>query len=163
MHSPHFRLRSRAGERLAALPPHETRQRRDRGRRGGPRTPLPLLALIAAVTGVGIAYVSQTAHATQTTYDATALIQTQQQLTVQDQQLGDRLGQLLATEKIITQARRLGMVEGGTWLYATATPEQVVPSPAAEVVDASKQQTTDSAVAQLIGVLSGAFVGTPAR
>ena len=163
MHSPHLRLRSRTGERHAALPPHQTRQRRDRGRRGGPRTPLPLLALIAAATGVGIAYVSQTANATQSTYNATALIQTQQQLSTQDQQLGDKLGQLLASEKIITQARRLGMVEGGSWLYATATPEQVVPASSTEVVDASKQQNADSAVSQLIAALSGAFIGTPAR
>ncbi len=111
---------------------------------------------------MGIAYVSQTATATQTTYSATSLIATQQQLTVQDQQLGDKLGQLLATERIITQARSLGMVEGGPWLYATATPEQVVPSPSDEIVDASKP-TADSAVSQLIGALSGDFVGTSGR
>jgi hypothetical protein len=162
MHSSHFRLRSRNSERNAALPPHETRRRRDRGRHGGPRTPLPLLALIAAATGMGIAYVSQTATATQTTYDATSLIATQQQLTVQDQQLGDKLSQLLATERIITQARGLGMVEGGSWLYATASPVQVVPSPSDQIVDASKP-TSDSAVAQLIGLLSGDFVGSSGR
>jgi hypothetical protein len=122
-----------------------------------------LLLIIAVATGVGIAYVSQTASATQTTYNATSLIQTQEQLVAQDQQLGDKLSQLLAGERIITQARRLGMVEGGSWLYATATPEQVVPPPSSQVVDASKQQGADSAVDLLIGALSGDFVGSPGR
>ena len=81
---------------------------------------------------------------------------------MQDQQLGDKLGQTARHRTHHHAGPDLGMVEGGPWLYATATPEQVVPSPSDEIVDASKP-TADSAVSQLIGALSGDFVGTSGR
>ncbi|HEY6782773.1 MAG TPA: hypothetical protein VI296_06020, partial [Candidatus Dormibacteraeota bacterium] len=51
--------------------PFEPLVRRLRIRRGGPRTPLPLLPVIAVAAGIGIAYVNQTAHVTTDTYQAT--------------------------------------------------------------------------------------------
>ena len=53
--------------------PFEPLVRRLRIRRGGPRTPLPLLPVIAIAAGIGIAYVNQTAHVTTATYQATRL------------------------------------------------------------------------------------------
>ena len=53
--------------------PFEPLVRRLRIRRGGPRTPLPLLPVIAVAAGIGIAYVNQTAHVTTATYQATRL------------------------------------------------------------------------------------------
>ena len=54
--------------------PFEPLVRRLRIRRGGPRTPLPLLPVIAVAAGIGIAYVNQTAHVTTATYQATKLL-----------------------------------------------------------------------------------------
>ncbi len=106
-----------------ALPSGEAegiRPLRDRRRRGGPRTPLPLLPIIAVCAGVGLAYVNQTAKATQDNYNETHLIYQQQQLITESQQLGDQLASLSGSSRIIAQARKLGMVTGGTWTYAEA-------------------------------------------
>ena len=81
-HAPHpLRNRRAAAPPADALPLSAPHQRRDRRRRGGPRTPLPLLPVIAVCAGIGLAYVSQTAQATQANYDQTSLIHEQQQLT----------------------------------------------------------------------------------
>src|ERR1035441_10889042 len=87
---PPLRDRGDADPSADALPLNATSSRRDRRRRGGPRTPLPLLPIIAVCAGIGFAYVSQTAQATQANYDQTSLIHQQQQLILQDQQPGSQ-------------------------------------------------------------------------
>jgi hypothetical protein len=120
MHLPRLSPRRRAalslpgGDALPATPPRERR------RRGGPRTPLPLLPIIAVCAGVGLAYVNQTAKATQDNYNEAHLIYQNQQLTTLDQQMGDQLASLSGSSRIIAEARKLGMVTGGTWTYAEA-------------------------------------------
>jgi hypothetical protein len=69
---------------------------------------------------VGLAYVNQTAKATQDNYSETHLIYQHQQLATQDQQLGDQLASLSGSSRVIAAARKLGMVTGGTWTYAEA-------------------------------------------
>jgi len=132
---------------LDPLPP-----RRPRLRRGGPRTPLPLLLLIAVAAGIGIAYVSQEGHATSATYRAATLSARQQQLVVQDQQLGDDLARLESTERIVYSAQQLGMRPAGAWTYVQAKAVVVVPSPQPQ---GNADTGGDSAVRQLIAALSG--------
>jgi len=141
-----------------SVPLHASAARRDRRRRGGPRTPLPLLPIIAVGTGICLAYVSQTAQATKANYDQTSLIHEEQQLTAQDQQLGVQLAQLSAAERVITAAQRLGMVTGGTWSYAVGPTAQVV-TPPATVVSAPQTQTGSSILGELASALSGVFAG----
>jgi hypothetical protein len=135
--------------------------RRDRGRRGGPRTPLPLLPVIAICAGIGLAYVSQSAHATQATYEATSLTAAQQELRAQNQRLGDDLGRLASSARVVAAARQIGMVPAGTWSYVAAAPEQVL-SPSKSELASVPPQNSD-ALAALIGVISGAFVGNGGR
>jgi hypothetical protein len=103
--------------------------RRTRLRRGGPRTPLPLLPLIAALAGVGVAYVSQSAHSTQATYQAAALSSQNQQLRGQDAELGDELARLESTERIVAAAQALGMRPAGHWSYIDVALQPVVSAP----------------------------------
>jgi cell division protein FtsL len=158
MHLFHLRDRRALAPSTSALPLHEPAERRDRRRRGGPRTPLPLLPVIAVCAGVGLAYVSQTAQATQANYDQTTLIHEQQQLTAQDQQLAVQLGQLSASARVIDLAQRLGMVTGGTWSYAVAPAAQLVTAPATELA-APPAQTGGSTLGTLGSTLSGVFGG----
>jgi hypothetical protein len=144
------------------IPPSPQRPPRSRRRRGGPRTPLPLLPIIAICTGVGLAYVNQTAKATQDNYDQSHLIYQQQQLITQDQQLGDQLASLSSSSRIIAAAERLGMVPGGTWTYA----EEPAPRPGQPAVAASSSPLpaagSPAAAAGLAGlatVLGGALGG----
>src|SRR5690349_7540008 len=99
---------------------HASRPRRPRTRRGGPRTPLPLLPIIGICAGIGIAYVSQTAHLTQASYQANSLAATQQQLQQQAQQLGDELDRLRSSSRISQAATELGMKPPAKWAYVTA-------------------------------------------
>ena len=158
MHLTHSRDRRAAAPPSDALPLSAPHERRDRRRRGGPRTPLPLLPVIAVCAGIGLAYVSQTAQATQANYDQTSLIHEQQQLTAQDQQLGAQLAQLSASARIIEAAQRLGMVTGGTWSYAVAPAAQVVSAPATELA-APPLQSGESTLGELGSTLSGVFGG----
>jgi len=153
------RNRRAASASADTLPLSAPRGRRDRRRRGGPRTPLPLLPVIAVCAGIGLAYVSQTAQATQANYDQTSLIHEQQQLTVQDQQLGAQLAQLSASARIIEAAQRLGMVTGGTWSYAVAPAVPVVSAPATELA-APPLPNGESTLGELGSALSGVFGGT---
>jgi hypothetical protein len=137
-----------------ALPGSAPHTRRERRGRGGPRTPLPLLPIIAICAGIGLAYVSQTAQATQANYDQTNLIQEQQQLTAQDLQLGAQLSQLSASARVIDEAQSLGMVTGGTWSYAVAPAADVVTAPATELA-APSPASDGSVLGELGSVLSG--------
>jgi hypothetical protein len=95
-------------------------------RRGGPRTPLPLLPLIAIAAGVGIAYVGQIAHATKTTYQESGMAAQQQRLRGDDALLRDELARLESSERIVAAAQGLGMRPADRWGYATAPQAQLV-------------------------------------
>ena len=116
---------------LAGVPLDEAPARRTRLRRGGPRTPLPLLPLIAALAGVGVAYVSQSAHSTQATYRAAALSVRNEALRNRSAQLDDELARLESAERIVAAAQKLGMRPAGHWSYVDAhlTPVVAVPAP----------------------------------
>ena len=139
---------------LAGVPLDETPTRRTRLRRGGPRTPLPLLPLIAALAGVGVAYVSQSAHSTQATYQAAALAQQDQQLLSQAGQLGDDLARLESAERIVAAAQNLGMRPAGHWSYVDAQLKPVVDLPAPLL--ATKSGSGDP-LQQFVAAVGGAF------
>jgi hypothetical protein len=134
--------------------PFEPLVRRLRIRRGGPRTPLPLLPVIAVAAGIGIAYVNQTAHVTTATYQATRLASQQQQLVAQDSQLGAELSRLQSSERIIFAAQGMGMRPAGKWAYVVSAPHNVLTSPPAEQLTGSD---TNGTLQQLIGALDGAW------
>ncbi|MBV8194231.1 MAG: hypothetical protein JOY80_01740 [Candidatus Dormibacteraeota bacterium] len=139
--------------------PMDVGEPRARLRRGGPRTPLPLVPLIAIAAGVGLGYVSQSAHTTQATYEASALASQQRQLQGQNAQLGDELARLESSERIVAAAQQLGMRPAGSWAYVASQPVQVLPpSPAPREASSSSD-----ALQQLVGALSGAAGSSPNR
>ena len=137
--------------------PLEPLVRRLRIRRGGPRTPLPLLPVIAVAAGIGIAYVNQTAHVTTDTYQATRLAAHQQQLVAQDLQLNAELSRLESSERIIAAAQDMGMRPAAKWGRVAAASHTVIASPPAEQLTGSD---TSSTLQQLVGALDGAFGGS---
>jgi hypothetical protein len=137
--------------------PFEPLVRRLRIRRGGPRTPLPLLPVIAIAAGIGIAYVNQTAHVTTATYEATRLASQQQQLVAEDSQLSAELARLESSERIIAAAQDMGMRPAGKWAFVAAAPHNVITSPPAEQLTGSD---TGGTLQQLVGALDGAFGGS---
>jgi hypothetical protein len=139
---------------LARVPLDEAPARRTRLRRGGPRTPLPLLPLIAALAGVGIAYVSQSAHSTQATYQAASLSVQNQQLINQDSQLGDDLARLESAERIVAAAEQLGMRPAGHWSYVDAQLKPVVDLPAPLL---ATQPADSDPLQQFVAAVGGAF------
>jgi hypothetical protein len=136
--------------------PFEPLVRRLRIRRGGPRTPLPLLPVIAIAAGIGIAYVNQTAHVTTATYQATRLESRQQQLVAENLQLGSELSRLEGSERIIYAAQSMGMRPAAKWADVVAAPHNVISSPPAEQLTGDDSGT---ALQQLVGALDGAFGG----
>jgi cell division protein FtsL len=134
--------------------PFEPLVRRLRIRRGGPRTPLPLLPVIAVAAGIGIAYVNQTAHVTTATYQATRLASQQQRLVAQDSQLGAELSRLQSSERIIAAAQQMGMRPAAKWAFVVAAPHNLITSPPADQLTGSD---TNSALQQLVGALDGAW------
>jgi hypothetical protein len=134
--------------------PFEPLVRRLRIRRGGPRTPLPLLPVIAVAAGIGIAYVNQTAHVTTATYQATRLAAEQQQLLAQSGQLGSELARLQSSERIIAAAQSLGMHPAARWVFVATSPSPVIAGPAADQLASSQTETT---LQQLVAALAGAF------
>lgn len=110
------------------LPVEMPARPRHRLRRGGPRTPYPLLPLIAVGAGIAIAYVAQTAHVTKATYEVTQLEAQQSQLRQEDALLGEQLDQLTSAARIDAAAQRLGLRPPARWAYVPA------PSPLALVV-----------------------------
>jgi cell division protein FtsL len=137
--------------------PFEPLVRRLRIRRGGPRTPLPLLPVIAVAAGIGIAYVNQTAHVTTATYQATRLASQQQQLVAQDSQLSAELSRLQSSERIIAAAQEMGMRPAAKWAFVVAAPHNLITSPPTEQLTGSD---TNSTLQELVGALDGAFGGS---
>ncbi len=136
--------------------PFEPLVRRLRIRRGGPRTPLPLLPVIAIAAGIGIAYVNQTAHVTTATYQATRLAAQQQQLVAEDSQLNAELSRLEASERIIAEAQHMGMRPAARWTRVVAAPHSVITSPPEQLTGSDTSGTLE----QLVGALDGAFGGS---
>lgn len=143
------------------LLPVDPATRRGRLRRGGPRTPLPLLPLIAVGAGIGIAYVSQTAHATQSTYRATTLAAQQQVLRTEDAQLADELARLESSERIVAAAQTLGMRPASSWAYVASQPVRVLPVSSSPELAASSGDALRQLLAALNGVAASAATTTP--
>lgn len=133
-----------------------TRPRRPRTRRGGPRTPLPLLPIIGICAGIGIAYVSQTAHLTQSTYQAADLASQQRQLQAEAQRLDAQLAQLSSSARIDAAAQQLGMKPPAKWAYVAAVQQPVSVPPSPALADSSGVTTGDP-VQRLVAALSGTF------
>jgi cell division protein FtsL len=131
--------------------PVEPAAPRSRLRRGGPRTPLPLIPLITIAAGIGIAYVSQSAHATQSTYTATTLSAQQQHLIAENRQLADELARLQASERIVAAAQQLGMQPASSWTYVTDRPAQVLPA-ASQAASVSSGDALQQLLAALTAV-----------
>lgn len=128
--------RHASAENLEQLPLDEP-ARRQRLRRGGPRTPLPLLPVIAIAAGIGVAYVSQSAHTTEATYQVSNLSAQQQQLTSQNQQLTEELSRLESSERIVAAAQQIGMRPASQWAYVASQPAEVMPPAPAQTASSS--------------------------
>jgi cell division protein FtsL len=96
--------------------------------------------VIAVAAGVGIAYVSQIAHATKTTYQATSLATQQQRLRSDEAQLQAELARLESAERIVAAAQGLGMHPADRWGYATAQPVQLVQRPQGPQLTAARNR-----------------------
>jgi cell division protein FtsL len=143
------------GESLDELEVAARRRRRPRTRRGGPRTPLPLLPIIGICAGIGIAYVSQTAHLTQATYQANSLAAEQRTLQAQAQQLDDQLERLRSSSRINAAAQQLGMRPPARWAYVTAATQPVSIPASPETADSGGNSADP--VQRLVAALSGSF------
>ena len=139
---------------LSGVPLDESPARRTRLRRGGPRTPLPLLPLIAVLAGVGVAYVSQSAHSTQSTYQAASLASKNEQLRSQDTQVGDELARLESAERIVAAAQQFGMRPVGRWSYVDAQLKPVVNLPTPQL--ATRDRPGDP-LQRVVALIGGAF------
>lgn len=106
-----------------------------RTRRGGPRAPFLLLPVIGVAAGIGIAYVSQSAHLTQTGYEQSTLASQQADLQRADSALGDELDRLRSPSRIDAAAARLGLKPPTKWTYVPAQPAPVA-APAGSAVTA---------------------------
>jgi len=128
--------RHASADDLEQLPLDEP-ARRQRLRRGGPRTPLPLLPVIAIAAGIGVAYVSQSAHTTAATYEVSTLTAQKASLTAENQQLSDELSRLESSERIVAAAQQLGMRPAGQWAYVASQPTDVMPPATAQTASSS--------------------------
>lgn len=128
--------------------------RRGRRRRGGARTPLPLLPFILLVAVIGIAYVGQSAHLTQATYRATRLAAEQSALRDEDARLSAELDRLRSGARIDAAAQSLGLRPPSRWSYVAAVPAPVEvplePSPL-------DRQPGGDAMQRLVAALRGSF------
>lgn len=138
----------------APAPPDEPP--RPRTRRGGPRAPLPLLPLIGLCAGVGVAYVAQTAHVTQASYQESRLAAEQRDLRSEDVRLGDDLARLRSPVRITAAAERLGMKPPARWAYVAAVPAPVA-APAARSGSAPETPQVDPAM-QVLEAMLGSFL-----
>jgi hypothetical protein len=134
------------------LEPAGRRGRRRRG--GGPRTPLPLLPFILLVAVIGIAYVAQSAHLTQATFQATRLSAEQASLRDENSRLGDELDRLRSGARIGAAAQSLGLRPPSRWAYVAAVPPSVS-VPAAP--GALGRPAGGDAMERLVAALRGSF------
>lgn len=148
MHRHRTSDRHASAHRFEQLPLDEP-VRRQRLRRGGPRTPLPLLPLIAVAAGIGVAYVSQSAHTTAATYEASRLAAQEQQLAAQNQQLSEELSRLESSERVVAAAQQLGMRPASQWSSVAAQPVQVMPTAPAQETSGSPADPARDLVAAL--------------
>lgn len=141
-----------------ARPAADQRPARKRTRRGGPHAPLLLLPLIGLCAGVGIAYVSQTAHITQASYQATSLQAAQAELRRDDAQLADQLARMRAPERIDAAAQRLGLRPPTRWAYVAEVPPPVAAPPSS--ADPTAPRHDDGPVVHIVEAMLGAFGDT---
>jgi len=137
------------------VPVEAPRGLRSRNRRGGARTPVPLLPLIALGAGVAIAYVAQTAHLTQSTYEVNKLTAQQAALRQLDQRLGAELDRLRSAARIDRASQQMGLRPPAHWGYVAA----VAPGlnvPGAPSTGAQPGRGSDS-LQKLVAALSGEF------
>lgn len=120
-------LADQSFDAFAGPAPTAAAPERVRTRRGGPHAPLPLLPLIGLCAGIGIAYVAQTAHLTQTSYQQSTLAAQQADLQRQDAQLADDLARLRSPVRIDAAAQRLGLRPPSKWIYVAAAPAPIAP------------------------------------
>lgn len=139
----------------AALDSAAARPARQRRRTGGPRTPLPLLPLIVGLAAIGVAYVAQSAHVTQSTYEAASLQAKQAQLQQQDEQLSQQLDRLRSSARIDAAAQQLGMRPPSHWSAVYAR-EAVLSVPGAPTTGGAPGGGGDP-VQRLVAALSGSF------
>lgn len=131
---------------------------RMRNRRGGPRAPLPLLPLIGLCAGVGIAYVAQSAHLTQTSYQETTLVAQQQDLQRDDASLGDQLARMRSPSRIAAAAQRLGLHPPAHWAYVVAVPPPIATPPRAG--DGASPTPGADPLEHVVQAMSGSFTGS---
>ena len=131
---------------------------RVRTRRGGPRAPLPLLPLIGLCAGIGIAYVAQTAHITQTSYQESSLAAQQADLQRQDAQLADDLARLRSPERIDAAAQRLGLHPPSKWAYVAAVPAPIAPP--VITADRASGTTGPGPLDHVVEAMAGSFGST---
>jgi len=150
-----FAAGSRRG--AAEVPIEEQRPQRHRTRRGGPRTPIPLLPIITVVAGIAIAYVAQTAHLTQATYQATSLAAQQASLRQQDARLGEELDRLRSSARIDAAAQQLGMRPPARWAYVPSTSVTATLTVPSAPAPATPAPGGGDPVQRLVALLSGQF------
>lgn len=156
LNTPHDRGRP---PRASDVPLEVERIHRARRRRGGPRTPFPLLPVIGICVGIGVAYVSETAHATQATYEMSALQAQQAQLLAQDQRVSDSLDRLESSARIAAAAQQLGMRPASRWAYVTAAQAPVAAPDVPSVMSSPDATPAPDPVQRLITALGGGTTG----
>jgi hypothetical protein len=136
------------------VPVDAPRGQRARNRRGGARTPVPLLPLIALGAGVAIAYVAQTAHLTQSTYQVNKLQAQQSVLQQLDQRLGAELDRLRSAARIDQASQQMGLRPPAHWGYVSAVvPRLDVP----HEPSTTHQPGSNDPLQKLVAALSGQF------
>jgi cell division protein FtsL len=115
-----------------------------------------LLPVIGICAGIGIAYVSQTAHLTQSTYEAASLATDQRQLQSQAQQLDAQLARLRSSSRIDAAAQQYGLKPPDRWAYVVAAPQPVNVPPLPAVADSNAGAGGDP-MQRLVAALSGTF------
>jgi hypothetical protein len=148
-------LADKTFDAFAGTVPAAAAPERARTRRGGPHAPLPLLPLIGLCAGIGIAYVAQTAHITQTSYQESSLVAQQADLQRQDAQLADNLARLRSPERIDVAAQRLGLHPPSKWAYVVAVPAPIAPP--VTTADRTTSPAGSGALDHVVEAMVGSF------
>lgn len=150
------RLTSVASLEMTPSPAVTHSRRRSRARQS--RRIIPLVVVATASALIGVVYVSQSAHVTQSTYVLSNLESTQAQLSQSNSVIQGELTQAEAPERIDAAAQHLGLQPSTTWTEinpATSTyvPPNDPPAP---------PTSTASGLAAVGGELFGHFGSLPA-